>query len=90
MHNAHSLFAANLMSDRSLATSILNGFCNAGEAVLLARLANALGSRMLTGAHGLALRRTQAAREMPSASHGFVLSAEMWPAHIWAARRAPR
>src|SRR5690348_15343395 len=27
--------AANLMSDRSLSTSILKGFCNAGEAVLL-------------------------------------------------------
>src|SRR5215510_6989661 len=30
--------AANLMSDRSLSTSILKGFCNAGEAVLLAWL----------------------------------------------------
>src|SRR5262245_65615603 len=30
--------AANLMSDRSVATSILKGFCNAGEAVLLAWL----------------------------------------------------
>jgi PAS domain S-box-containing protein len=30
--------AANLMSDRSLSTSILKGFCNAGEAALLAWL----------------------------------------------------
>jgi len=30
--------AANLMSDRSLTTSILKGFCNAGEAVLVAWL----------------------------------------------------
>src|SRR5215470_5952672 len=30
--------AANLVSDRSLSTSILKGFCNAGEAVLLAWL----------------------------------------------------
>jgi PAS domain S-box-containing protein len=30
--------AANLLSDRSLLTSILNGFCNAGEAVLVAWL----------------------------------------------------
>jgi PAS domain S-box-containing protein len=31
-------FAANLLSDRSLSTSILKGFCNAGEAVLVALL----------------------------------------------------
>src|SRR5262249_16080108 len=30
--------AANLVSDRSLTTSILKGFCNAGEAVLVAWL----------------------------------------------------
>ena len=30
--------AANLLSDRSLATSILKGFCNAGEAILMAWL----------------------------------------------------
>jgi PAS domain S-box-containing protein len=30
--------AANLLSDRSLATSILKGFCNAGEAILVAWL----------------------------------------------------
>ena len=30
--------AANLMSDRNLLTSVLNGFCNAGEAVLMAWL----------------------------------------------------
>jgi PAS domain S-box-containing protein len=30
--------AANVMSDRSLLTSLLKGFCNAGEAVLAARL----------------------------------------------------
>ena len=30
--------AANLLGDRSLITSILNGFCNAGEAILVAWL----------------------------------------------------
>src|SRR5262245_28948039 len=30
--------AANLMSDRALLTSVLKGFCNAGEAVLMAWL----------------------------------------------------
>src|SRR5499427_2574646 len=30
--------AANLLSDRSLATAVLKGFCNIGEPVILARL----------------------------------------------------
>ena len=34
--------AANLMSDRSVLTSLLKGFCNAGEAALVALAARAV------------------------------------------------